>query len=77
VNSRRSLTANQVVSAILARGGEFVRQKDSHRLYVVTGDDGQVIARTTVAMHKGDVPNGTLSAIEKDMRPAFGEGWLR
>jgi predicted RNA binding protein YcfA (HicA-like mRNA interferase family) len=41
-------------------------------------DDGtKVTARTVVAQHAGDVPVGTLRAIEKDMAPVFGERWLK
>jgi ribosome maturation factor RimP len=29
---------------------------------------------TTVPQHQGDIPVGTLRAIERDMRPAFGRG---
>jgi len=32
---------------------------------------------TTVAQHAGDIPAGTLRAIERDLEPAFGKGWLR
>lgn len=40
--------------------------------------DGQTVtARTTVARHPGDIPAGTLRAIERDMEPVFGKGWLR
>jgi hypothetical protein len=36
-----------------------------------------VSAATTVAQHPGDIPVGTLRAIERDMVSVFGEGWLR
>jgi predicted RNA binding protein YcfA (HicA-like mRNA interferase family) len=32
---------------------------------------------TTVPQHAGDIPAGTLRAIERDLEPAFGKGWLR
>jgi len=32
---------------------------------------------TTVPQHAGDIPSGTLRAIERDLEPAFGKGWLR
>jgi hypothetical protein len=37
----------------------------------------QATVRTTVAQHAGDIPAGTLRAIERDLEPAFGKGWLR
>jgi len=30
-----------------------------------------------VAQHTGDIPVGALRAIERDLEPAFGKGWLR
>ena len=36
-----------------------------------------VKASTTVAQHPGDIPTGTLRAIERDLEPAFGPNWLR
>ncbi|MGH3905055.1 MAG: hypothetical protein ACRDTE_12810 [Pseudonocardiaceae bacterium] len=37
-----------------------------------TGSEAK--AFTTVAQHPGDVPAGTLSAIERDLEVAFGKG---
>lgn len=61
-------------------GGVMARQVGSHRRYVVTyadADGRQATVMTTVAQHAGDVPAGTLRAIERDLEPAFGKGWLR
>ncbi len=61
-------------------GGHMIRQRGSHRRYEATRllpDGSTVASQTTVPQHAGDIPNGTLRAIEKDMAPAFGEGWLR
>jgi predicted RNA binding protein YcfA (HicA-like mRNA interferase family) len=58
----------------------MARQVGSHRRYIVTYTDvtgRQVTAMTTVAQHAGDIPAGTLRAIERDLEPAFGRGWLR
>jgi predicted RNA binding protein YcfA (HicA-like mRNA interferase family) len=34
--------------------------------------------RTTVPVHRGeDLPPGTLRAIERDLEPCLGKGWLR
>jgi predicted RNA binding protein YcfA (HicA-like mRNA interferase family) len=72
--------AREVNRRIERLGGTMTRQRGSHRQYEATTtlDDGtQVTARTTVAQHGGDIPIGTLRAIEKDMEPVFGQGWLR
>ncbi len=61
-------------------GGVMVRQVGSHRRYVVAfTDDTGVEAKvaTTVPQHAGDIPAGTLRAIERDLETALGKGWLR
>ncbi|MDQ2874317.1 MAG: hypothetical protein M3Y33_05710 [Actinomycetota bacterium] len=58
----------------------MVRQVGSHRRYAITYTDdlsGRVTVATTVAQHAGDIPAGTLRAIERDLEPAPGKGWLR
>lgn len=58
----------------------MVRQVGSHRRYVVgfTDETGATVkAATTVPQHAGDIPAGTLRAIERDLEAALGEGWLR
>jgi predicted RNA binding protein YcfA (HicA-like mRNA interferase family) len=55
-------------------------QVGSHRRYMVSYTDAagrQAAVATTVAQHTGDIPAGTLRAIERDLEPAFGKGWLR
>lgn len=58
----------------------MARQVGSHRRYLLTyvdpatGAEKQVA--TTVAQHPGDIPAGTLRAIERDLVPALGKGWL-
>lgn len=72
--------AREVNRRIERFGGVMVRQVGSHRRYVVTYTDAwgkQASVRTTVAQHAGDIPAGTLRAIERDLEPAFGKGWLR
>ncbi len=73
------MRARQVIREIERRGGRFVRQVGSHARYDAAyvredGSEGKVA--TTVAMHPGDIPTGTLRKIEKDLAPAFGEEWL-
>lgn len=69
------MKAREVNREIESRGGEFVRQRGSHRMYVVALNG--VVARTTVPQHPGDIPVGLLRAIERDLEPAFGKRWLR
>ena len=72
--------AREVNRRIERLGGVLVRQVGSHRRYVVTYTDSAGVAgtvATTVAQHAGDIPPGTLRAIERDLEPAFGKGWLR
>ena len=37
----------------------------------------ETVLYPTVPQHGADLPVGTLRAIERDLAPAFGEGWLR
>jgi predicted RNA binding protein YcfA (HicA-like mRNA interferase family) len=47
-----------------------LRQSGSH-LIVQCGT-----CQTVVPVHSGDVALGTLRAIERDLTPCLGEGWL-
>jgi predicted RNA binding protein YcfA (HicA-like mRNA interferase family) len=61
-------------------GGKMVRQVGSHRRYVVTNTDAagsETRVATTVPQHAGDIPAGTLRAIERGLESALGRGWLR
>lgn len=73
------MRAREVNRRIEQLGGHQIRQRGSHRQFEAstTRNGETVTARTTVAQHSGDIPNGTLRAIEKDMEPVFGKGWLR
>jgi predicted RNA binding protein YcfA (HicA-like mRNA interferase family) len=58
----------------------MLRQVGSHRRHRAanTQQDGTTLnAFTTVPQHPGDIPNGTLRAIERDLQPVWGKGWLR
>lgn len=53
-------------------GGVTVRQAGSHRRMRAG------MHFTTVPMHgTRDIAPGTLRAIERDLEPEFGKGWLR
>ncbi|MBX9472735.1 type II toxin-antitoxin system HicA family toxin [Microcella sp.] len=69
------MKARVIEKKIRAAGGVLVRQRGSHRLFVVHAD-GKT-ARTTLPYHGGDVPKGTVRAIERDLEPVLGKGWLR
>lgn len=74
------MRAREVNRRIERLGGLMVRQVGSHRRYVVTYTDAagrQATVTTTVAQHASNIPAGTLRAIEGDLEPAFGKGWLR
>jgi predicted RNA binding protein YcfA (HicA-like mRNA interferase family) len=74
------MRAREVNRRIERLGGIMVRQVGSHRRYVASYTDAagrQATVTTTVAQHAGDIPAGTLRAIERDLGPAFGERWLR
>jgi predicted RNA binding protein YcfA (HicA-like mRNA interferase family) len=72
--------AREVNRRIERLGGAMVREVGSHRRYVVTYADAagrEATVATTVPHHPGDIPAGTLRAIERDLEPALGRGWLR
>lgn len=73
------MKAREVNQRIERLGGKQTRQRGSHRMFEAqTTHNGDIVtARTTVAQHPGDIPTGTLRAIERDMEPVFGRGWLR
>ncbi|WP_306216257.1 type II toxin-antitoxin system HicA family toxin [Actinoplanes sp. RD1] len=55
-------------------GGVHVRTRGSHRRSSVTGNG--TTAHTSVPQHPGDIPIGTLAAIQRDLEPVLGKGWL-
>jgi predicted RNA binding protein YcfA (HicA-like mRNA interferase family) len=68
------MRANEVVRLLKQNGATLVRrQKGSHARFVSACGN----CATTVAMHPGDIPTGTLRAIERDMEECYGKGWLR
>ena len=72
--------AREVNRRIERLGGMMVRQVGSHRRYVAAYTDAagkKTMVATTVPQHAGDIPAGTLRAIERDLAPALGKRWLR
>lgn len=73
------MKAREVNRRIEKLGGTFLRQRGSHKRYEATKIDsnGNIItAQTSVPQHPGDIPTGTLHAIEKELETIFGKGWL-
>ncbi len=73
------MTPREVIRIIERSGGVLLRQRGSHRQYearATRADGTEMTARTTVAQHPGDIRPGTLHAIERDLEPVFGKGWL-
>jgi predicted RNA binding protein YcfA (HicA-like mRNA interferase family) len=65
------VTASAVVRVIERLGGVLVRRKGSHAIYRTP--DG---CQTVVPLHTGDIPVGTLRAIQRQLEPCLGKGWL-
>lgn len=71
------MKAREVITRITRLGGVYSHCRGSHRYYIAAyeraeGGNGQVL--TSVAMHPGEIPKGTLRKIERDLEPAFGRG---
>ena len=74
------MTAREVIRLIERNGGgpaAPARFPPQYEARATVADGTEVTARTTVAQHAGDVRPGTLRAIERDLEPVFGKGWLK
>jgi predicted RNA binding protein YcfA (HicA-like mRNA interferase family) len=68
--------SGHVIKRITDLGGEELRQRGSHRMFRAV--NGDVTAQTVVPEHGSkDLGAGLLRAIERQMEPVFGKGWLR
>lgn len=65
------MTARDVVKRMKSLGCEELRRRGTH--VIMRHQEG---CQTVVAMHSGDIPTGTLRAIERQMEPCLGKGWL-
>ena len=66
------MTAREVLKRMKQAGVVVVRQRGSH-IRVQYGE-----CYSTVADHGADdIPAGTLRAIERDLEPCLGKGWLK
>jgi predicted RNA binding protein YcfA (HicA-like mRNA interferase family) len=65
------MTGKDVLRQLRRMGCKEVRRRGSH----VRVECGKCV--TTVPVHAGhDLPPGTLRAIEHDLEPCLGKGWL-
>jgi predicted RNA binding protein YcfA (HicA-like mRNA interferase family) len=65
------VTVRELRRILRRQGCVEVRQVGSH-LTVRCGE-----CLTTLAVHTGDLPTGTLRKIERDLEACLGKGWLR
>jgi predicted RNA binding protein YcfA (HicA-like mRNA interferase family) len=65
------VTARELRRVLRRYGCVEVRQVGSH----LTVRCGSCLA--TIAVHRGDIPVGTLRKIERDLEPCLGKGWMR
>jgi predicted RNA binding protein YcfA (HicA-like mRNA interferase family) len=66
------MKAKELLRILRKKGCIEARQESSH-IIVRCG-----ACQTTVAVHAGkDIPKGTLRAIERNLEPCLGKGWLK
>ena len=71
VSSLVDMTGSGLLKILRERGCKELRQKGSH----VRVQCGKCF--TTVPVHKGeDLGKGLLRAIERDLEPCLGKGWI-
>jgi len=64
------MKAREVTRKLEKAGATWKPGKGSHRKYYYKN------CKTAVSMHPGDINPRTLEAIEKQMEPCLGKGWL-
>ncbi|MCQ9335027.1 type II toxin-antitoxin system HicA family toxin [Corynebacterium phoceense] len=69
------MRATEVNKRLQKAGAEMIRQRGSHQRWRIVRNGTPYF--TTVPMHLGDIPQGTLRSIEQQMEPALGKGWLQ
>lgn len=65
------MTTSELRKALRKYGCIEVNQTGAH-LKIRCG-----ACQTTVAIHSGDIPKGTLAAIKRDLAPCLGKDWLK
>ncbi len=64
------MKARELRRILASNGCREIRQRGSH-LIIGCGE-----CRTTVPLHGGTIPIGTLAAIRRQLAPCLGENWL-
>jgi predicted RNA binding protein YcfA (HicA-like mRNA interferase family) len=64
------MKAKEIAEKLEALGATYREARGSHRLYRIGG------CTTTLSMQRGEIPRGTLRAIERQMEPCLGKNWL-
>ena len=68
---KKNITGAQLIGLLTTMGCEVVRRKGSH-VRLRCG-----VCNTTVPVHRGETLGpGVLRAIERDLEPCLGQGWL-
>ena len=72
-----AVRARELIRTIEQSGKcRMVRQRGSHKLFECRS--GEAVCRTTVPEHgTHDLGTGLLRAIEKNLEPCLGKGWLK
>ncbi|MGH8991481.1 MAG: type II toxin-antitoxin system HicA family toxin [Acidimicrobiia bacterium] len=65
------MTTSDLRKLLRDKGCVEMRQTGSH-LIVRCGE-----CQTTLPIHHGDIPKGTLAAIKRHLAPCLGEDWLK
>jgi predicted RNA binding protein YcfA (HicA-like mRNA interferase family) len=66
------LTGFEVLRRVKRRGCQELRRRGSHAVVWCPGG-----CQSVVPIHREDMALGTLRAIERQLAPCLGEGWLR
>ncbi|MGH9110479.1 MAG: type II toxin-antitoxin system HicA family toxin [Acidimicrobiales bacterium] len=64
------MTARALIRRLREHGCEPVRQRGSHQIWRCGN------CQAIVPLHAGDIPTGTLRAIERDLEACLGPRWL-
>jgi predicted RNA binding protein YcfA (HicA-like mRNA interferase family) len=66
------VTSKELVRLLTAKGCKLKKQgKGSHEKWLC-GD-----CMTVIPMHNGDIPAGTLRAIQRQLEPCLGKDWWK
>lgn len=67
------MTSRELVKLLESKGCSLARTgKGSHQVWRCSGG-----CQTSIPMHRGDIPNGTLRAIGRALEPCLGKDWWK